>query len=91
MLNVDGEKVQVPATHAWNVVLMEECFDLHISWAKAVSISFTTRTANGVKIVPIVGTTKSGARDVMRLEPQICFLFLFFCFTNVYLQVVHYG
>jgi hypothetical protein len=61
MLNVDGEKVQVPETHAWNVVLMEERFDLHISWAKAVSISFTTRTANGVKIVP---TIRSQSADI---------------------------
>ena len=59
ILNVDGEKVQVPETHAWNVVLMEERFDLHPSWANAASISFTTRTANGVKIVPTIRSQSS--------------------------------
>ena len=28
MLNVDGEKIEVPDPNAWNVVLMEERFDL---------------------------------------------------------------
>jgi len=61
MLNVDGEKVEVPETHAWNVVLMEERFDLHITWANADSISYTTRTANGVKILP---TIRSQSADI---------------------------
>jgi hypothetical protein len=53
MLNVDGEKIEVLDPHAWNVVLMEERFDLHPSWAQAVSISYTTRKANGVQILPL--------------------------------------
>jgi hypothetical protein len=61
MLNVDGEKVEVPETHAWNVVLMEERFDLHITWANAVSIGYTTRTVDGVKILP---TIRSQSADV---------------------------
>jgi hypothetical protein len=61
MLNVDGEKVEVPETHAWNVVLMEERFDLHITWANAASIGYTTRTANGVKILP---TIRSQSADI---------------------------
>jgi len=52
MLNVDGENIEVPGPHAWNVVLMEECFDLHPSWAQAVSISYTTRITDGVKVLP---------------------------------------
>jgi len=56
MLSVDCEKLEVPETHAWNWVLMEERFDLHLSWANADSISFTTRTANGVKILPTIRT-----------------------------------
>jgi len=28
MLNVDGEKIEVPDLNAWNVVLMEERFDM---------------------------------------------------------------
>jgi hypothetical protein len=51
MLNVDGETIEVPEPHAWNVVLMEERFDLP-SWAQAVSISYTTRITDGVKILP---------------------------------------
>ena len=56
MLNVDGEKVEVPETHAWNVVLMEERFDLDISWANAVPIGYSIRTANGVMILPAIRT-----------------------------------
>jgi hypothetical protein len=52
MLSVDGEKVEVPDPQAWNVVLMEERFDLDPAWAQAVSISYTTRIANGVQILP---------------------------------------
>jgi hypothetical protein len=52
MLNVDGEKIEVPNPHAWNVVLMEERFDLHPSWAQEVSISYSTRIADGVKVLP---------------------------------------
>ena len=51
MLNVDGEKIEVPDTHAWNDVLMEERFDLHMSWANAVSVSCTTKIINGVMIL----------------------------------------
>ena len=59
MLNVDGEKIEVPETHAWNWVLMEEHFDLHLSRADAVSISFTTRTTNGYKIVPTIRSRRA--------------------------------
>lgn len=52
MLNVDGEKIEVPDPCAWNVVLMEERFDLHPSWAQAVSISYTIRMNNGVMVLP---------------------------------------
>lgn len=52
MLKVDGEKVTVPDPHSWNVVLMEERFDLQLSWAQAESISYTTRIANGVRVLP---------------------------------------
>ena len=52
MLQVDGEKIEVPNPHAWNFVLMEERFDLHPSWAQAASISYTTKITNGVKILP---------------------------------------
>ncbi|KIM41655.1 hypothetical protein M413DRAFT_444912 [Hebeloma cylindrosporum] len=52
MLNVDGEKIEVPDTEAWNVVLMEERFDVDPSWANAASIGYTTRIGDGVKILP---------------------------------------
>jgi hypothetical protein len=52
ILNVDGEKIRVPDPNAWNVVLMEERFDLHPSWAQAVSIGHTIRIAEGVKVLP---------------------------------------
>jgi hypothetical protein len=52
MLNVDGEKIEVSDTHAWNVVLMEERFDLCLSWAQAVPISYTTRITDGVMVLP---------------------------------------
>ena len=52
MLSVDGETIRVPDPNAWNVVLMEERFDLHPSWVQAVSISYTTRIADGVKVLP---------------------------------------
>jgi hypothetical protein len=51
MLKVDGWKIEVPDPHAWNVVLMEERFDLHPSWAQAVSISYITRITNDVKVL----------------------------------------
>ena len=55
MLAVDNDgKVEVPDPHAWNVVLMEERFDLHPSWAQADSIGYTTKKANGVRILPPV-------------------------------------
>jgi hypothetical protein len=31
---------------------MEERFDLHLSWANAVPISYTTKTATGLRILP---------------------------------------
>lgn len=52
MLNVDGEKIEVPDPHAWNVVLMEERLDLHPSWAQEVPIGYTARITGGVKILP---------------------------------------
>ena len=52
MLNVDCEKIEVLDPHAWNIVLMEERFDLHLSWAQVVSISYATRLADGVKVLP---------------------------------------
>jgi hypothetical protein len=52
MLKVDGEKIEVPDPHAWNVVLMEDRFDLHPSWALATSISYTTRIAEGIQVLP---------------------------------------
>lgn len=52
MLNVDGEKIEVPDPNAWNVVLMEERFDLYPSWAHADSIGYTTRIDNGVMVLP---------------------------------------
>jgi hypothetical protein len=52
MLNVDGEKIEIPDPNAWNVVLMEERFDLSLLWAQAVPISYTTRIADGVKVLP---------------------------------------
>lgn len=52
MLSVDGDRIEVLEPHSWNVVLMEEYFDLHPSWAQAASIGYTTRIANGVQILP---------------------------------------
>ena len=52
MLSVDGEKIEVPDPNAWNVVLMEERFDLSLFWAQAVPISYTTRITDGVKVLP---------------------------------------
>lgn len=52
MLNVDGEKIAVPDPVAWNVILMEERFDLDPSWAQAVPIGYTTRINEGVMILP---------------------------------------
>jgi hypothetical protein len=52
MLNVDSEKIEVLDPHAWNVVVIEERFDLHPSWAQAVSISYTTRITDCVKVLP---------------------------------------
>lgn len=54
MLKIDGEKIEVPDTHAWNVVLMEERFDLHLLWAQAAPIGYTKRKAGGVRILPLV-------------------------------------
>jgi hypothetical protein len=56
MLSVDGAKLEVPDTQAWNVVLMEERFDLDPSWARAVSIGYTTRIADGVMVLPPILT-----------------------------------
>ena len=52
MLNIDSEKIEVLDTYPWNVVLMEERFDLHPSWAQADSISYTTRISKGVMVLP---------------------------------------
>jgi hypothetical protein len=52
MLNIDGEKIEVPDPHAWNVVLMEERFDLHPLWARAASISYTSRRTDGAMVLP---------------------------------------
>lgn len=52
MLKVDGARIEIPDTHAWNVVLKEDRFDLHPSWAKAGSISYSTRIADGVMVLP---------------------------------------
>jgi hypothetical protein len=52
MLNVDAEKIDVPNPHAWNVVLMKERFDLHPSRTQEVSISYSTRITDGVKVLP---------------------------------------
>jgi hypothetical protein len=49
MLGVDGEKIEVSDPHARNVVRMEERFDLSLSWAQAVPISYTTMITDGVK------------------------------------------
>lgn len=37
---------------AWNVVLMEERFDLNPSWTQATSISYTSRLADFIQILP---------------------------------------
>lgn len=63
MLSVDGEKVQVPETHAWNVVLMEERFDLHPSWAMAGSIGYTKRMADGVVILTETRSQSADKKD----------------------------
>lgn len=52
MLNADGEKLRVPDPYALNVVLIEQSFDLYRPWARAVSISYTTRIADGMKVLP---------------------------------------
>jgi hypothetical protein len=62
MLNVDSEKIEVLDPHAWNVVLMEERFDLHPSWAQAVSISYTARITNGVMVLPPILAQSAGIK-----------------------------
>ena len=62
MLNVDGEKIEVPDPCAWNVVLMEERFDLHPLWAQAVSIGYTTRISDGVKVLPPILAQSTGIK-----------------------------
>jgi hypothetical protein len=52
MLSVDGEKIEASDLHARNVVRMEERFDLSLSWAQAVPISYTTMITDGVKVLP---------------------------------------
>ncbi|KAA6410355.1 MAG: hypothetical protein FRX48_05776 [Lasallia pustulata] len=52
MLNINSEKIEVLDTYPWNVVLMEERFDLHPSWAQAASISYTTLISKGVMVLP---------------------------------------
>ncbi|KAI9651423.1 MAG: hypothetical protein M1829_003013 [Trizodia sp. TS-e1964] len=52
MLRVEGGKIEVPDPHALNNVLMEERYDLDPSWAQADSIGYSTRRANGVRILP---------------------------------------
>lgn len=52
MLHVDGEKIHVPESYAWNAVVMEERFDLQLSWAQATSIGYSTRMASGVRLLP---------------------------------------
>lgn len=52
MLNVDGEKIEVPDPNAWDVVLMEERFHLSLLWAQAVPVSYATRITDGVKVLP---------------------------------------
>ena len=52
MLKVDSEKIEVPDTYAWNEVLIEERFDLDLSWARAAPIGYTKRKADGVRILP---------------------------------------
>ena len=70
MLSVDGEKVQVPEPHAWNVVLKEERFDIHQSWAYAVSVGYTTRMANGIRILPKFCSQSAEIKDPI-LIPSI--------------------
>lgn len=52
MLKVGGQKIQVPDTHAWNTVMIESRFDLHTSWARTPSISYSARIADGVTFLP---------------------------------------
>jgi hypothetical protein len=52
MLSINGKKVEVRNPQAWNVVLMEERFDLSLPWAQAVPVRYTTRAIHGVKIPP---------------------------------------
>lgn len=63
MLSVDGEKVQVPETHAWNVNIMEERFDVHPSWADAASVGYTTRVAYDVMILTEIRSQSADKRD----------------------------
>jgi hypothetical protein len=52
MLSINGKKVEVRNPQAWNVVLMEERFDLSLPWAQAVPVRYTTRAIHGVKTPP---------------------------------------
>jgi hypothetical protein len=42
----------VPDPHTWNVVLMEELFGVNPSWAHASSISYASRLADDVRLLP---------------------------------------
>lgn len=63
MLDIDGEKIEVLDPIAWNVILMEERFDLHPSWAQASPIGYTKRRANGVMILPPTLAQSAYAKD----------------------------
>jgi hypothetical protein len=52
MLDIDGDKIEVPDPQAWNTVIMEERFDIHPSWAQAPSIGYTARMADGIRVLP---------------------------------------
>lgn len=52
MLKVDGQNIQVPDTNAWNPVIIEARFDLQTSWARASSVSYSARVADGVMFLP---------------------------------------
>lgn len=62
MLKVDGARIEIPNTHAWNVVLKEDRFDLHPSWARARSISYSTRIADGVMVLPPIHLQSAGMK-----------------------------
>lgn len=51
MLDVDGERIEVPDALAWKAVLIEDRFDLRPPWAQADSISYSTKIADGVQVL----------------------------------------